>query len=185
MSQLSQGPENEEAEAEPVSYKVLQNPRTATMDDLYEDLERVPFPEDAVKQLLGAAPAAAVSNFQGALQIPFEVILLMLVSLASFGLYRTVAMFTPMLGIPPLPWMVHLGRTGHGKSIVVWLLKQTILEVQKRVNRRRRQAKKDKKENKESPANELPPDANALPPDAEADDSESPDTTDSEQAKES
>ena len=43
MSQLSQGPENEEAEAEPVSYKVLQNPRTATMDDLYEDLERVPF----------------------------------------------------------------------------------------------------------------------------------------------
>eukprot|EP00973_Karenia_brevis_P007830 1061946-Karenia_brevis.AAC.1 len=56
-----------------------------------------------------------------------------------------------MLGVPPLPWMVHLGRTGHGKSIIVWLIKQVVLELQQRVNRRRRRSStKDEEADKKS-----------------------------------
>ena len=61
------------------------------MADLYNDLENVPFPEEAIKRLLWPAQADAVMNIVGALQFPFATILLTLVSLATFRLHRTVA----------------------------------------------------------------------------------------------
>lgn len=139
-------PEEVEHKSDSTDYKVLQNLGAATMRDLYDDLEKVPFPTEKIKLLLGSGATEVVDKFQGALQLSFECVLLVLVSLASFPLYRTVAMYTPMLGIPPLPWMVHLGRTGEGKSILVWLIKQTVLELQARINRRRKARAKEAKE---------------------------------------
>eukprot|EP00973_Karenia_brevis_P080369 11149866-Karenia_brevis.AAC.1 len=50
--------------ADEVPYKVHQNPQTASLDDLYTDLEKVPFPEEKVKSLLGDEAAKTVDNFQ-------------------------------------------------------------------------------------------------------------------------
>ncbi len=115
----------------------------ATAEDLYSDLEDVPFPESEIKELLGTRVAHTVGNFQTALQLPFATVFLAMVSMMTFSLHRTVAQYTPMLGVPPLPWMVLLGRTGDSKSLMVWLIKQVILEIQTRTNRRRaKEAKK-------------------------------------------
>ncbi len=121
--------------------RVVSN-KNATVEDLYADLEEVNFPEQRVKDLLGPDVSQTIEKFRGALQLPFPTIFFAMVSLTSFALHRTSCHYTSMLGIPPLPWICHLGRTGDGKSLVVWLIKQVVLEVQQRVNRRLFRAKK-------------------------------------------
>jgi hypothetical protein len=123
-------------------YRVHAAPATATLDDLYTDLETVPFPEVHIKELMGAAATTALGRFEGALQMPFATILIAFCSLSAFGLFRTVAMYTALLGVPPLPWLGLLGRKGDSKSIIIWLIKQAVLELQSRVNRRRRLKRK-------------------------------------------
>ncbi|CAK0902107.1 unnamed protein product, partial [Prorocentrum cordatum] len=77
--------------------RVVANPKTSTMDDLYHDLEAVPFPDERIKdarELLGENSASEIQRIQGSLQVPFGLVFLALVSLASFSMHRTVAMYT-------------------------------------------------------------------------------------------
>lgn len=133
--QLWSGAEDEKAAKEAIT-KVLDNPKTATVDDVYYALEAVPFPEGRIRELLPDGFVNFLTLLQGALQIPFATVLLSVVGLASFAMHRTVAMYTPMLGVPPLPWVGVVGRTGEGKSLAIWFQKECIKELQKRAHRR-------------------------------------------------
>ena len=124
-------------------------------DQIYDSMEALPFPEGEVKVLLGDKTTAWVETLKNALQLPFESVLICLLCLSAFALHRTETVYTPMLSLPPLPWFAHLGRTGDGKSILVWFQKQVVLELQDRINRQRRKANKEAEKAKESqPASE-------------------------------
>ena len=84
--------------------RVLQDPRTATIDDVYTDFEAVPFLEERIKTLLSPACAETVERFHGALQVPFPTILLAVVSLASFTCHRTL---NTDMGYPALAMSCH------------------------------------------------------------------------------
>lgn len=133
--------------------RVRADPKKATAEDLYHDLEEVYFPEERIKTLLGPATTTQLEELQNALQLPFATVLLAKVSMAALGIKNTTSMYTKMLGVPPLPWPAHLGRTGDGKSLVVWELKQIALELQTRENRRRKIAAKGSA-SKKPPADE-------------------------------
>ena len=68
-------------------------------------------------------------------------------------------MYTKMLGLPPLPWFVHLGRTGDRKSIIIWLQKQLVLELQDRVNKKRKEKKPTEPEDSVQEASDAAADA--------------------------
>ena len=72
-----------------------------------------------------------------------------MMSLASFMAHRTVAQYTPMLGVPPLPWLVWLGNSGEGKSKLIWWMKQVIKECERRATSRARRRFKDQQKKKE------------------------------------
>ena len=149
-------------------------------DKFYDLMENVDFPEEEIKGLLGEASLQWVMKLRNALQMPFASVLLALLSLSSFALHRTEVMYTRMLGLPPLPWFIHLGRKGEGKSILVWLQKQVALELQDRENQSRRSAAKTKKRKQNAPADDIEA---ASPPAAAAADIEAIDPEHAEDKK--
>ena len=70
--------ETEVEKNQKISCRVLQDRKEGSASELHDDLEKVPFPEDVVKKLLGTGKAAMVMEFHGALQLPCAVILLAL-----------------------------------------------------------------------------------------------------------
>lgn len=82
--------------------------------------------------LLGKNFMDYLNRLQGALQLPWETVFLQLLSMTSFSLHQTVAQYTKMLGIPALPWLGLVGRPGEAKSVVIWFIKQVVMELQKR-----------------------------------------------------
>ena len=102
------------------------------VDEVYTDMAAVPLDKERMSALLGADCMTWLQRLEGALQVPWETVMFLLLSMTSFQLYRTVAQYTEMLGIPPLPWLGVLGRPGESKSVGLWFLKQVVLELQRR-----------------------------------------------------
>ena len=128
--------------------------RKNTTSSVYRELEDVEFPMKAAVGALGE-DAGTLGEFMtklaGSLKVPFGAVMLGMMSLSAFMSYRTVAQYTPMLGVPPLPWLQWLGNSGDGKSKLIWWLKQVIKECEKRATRRAiRKYKVDKKNKKEA-----------------------------------
>ena len=95
-------------------------------------MEAIVFPWADIKKIIDPELAEWVERLQGALQIPLATVVFMLISATAFELHRTIAQYSPMLGIPALPWPGTVGRPGEGKSIAVWFLKQVMIELSKR-----------------------------------------------------
>ena len=126
-----------------------------TIDEIYVAMEALHFPESETKAALGDAAALWIEDLRESLQLPFESVFLALIALSAFAVHKTETMYTSMLSLPSLPWFAHLGRTGDGKSIIVWLQKQVVLERQDRINRRLKQlqkAQKQKQKEQQTPA---------------------------------
>ena len=113
---------------------------------VYRALEDVSFPEDEVVHLLRGLDgeeqgegqpsegnlASFLHELAKSLQVPFGSLWLGLIALSGFESHRTVAQYTPMLHSPGFPYLGNMGRSGDGKSKVVWLLKQIVKEREKR-----------------------------------------------------
>lgn len=110
----------------------LQRLASSLVDGVYQQMAALPLSKERITELLGKEFMEWLSHLQGALQIPWETVFFMLISMTSFQLFKTVAQYTNMLGVPPLPWLGVLGRPGEAKSIAIWFVKQVILELQKR-----------------------------------------------------
>ena len=74
----------------------------------YKELAAVKFPADEVKKLLDDSGASTLRTFledlSASLQVPLGTVFMGWLSLTAFQLHRTVAQYTSMLGVPPLPW---------------------------------------------------------------------------------
>ena len=47
-------------------------------------------------------------------------------SLASFEMPKVVAQYTKLLDVPAVTWKLQLGKSGHGKSLVVNFIKEVL-----------------------------------------------------------
>eukprot|EP00973_Karenia_brevis_P037604 5189558-Karenia_brevis.AAC.1 len=104
---------------------------------VYHALEEVNFPEDEIVLLLGGLEdvgslASFLNELAKSLQVPFGSLWLGLIAVSGFESHRTVAQYTPMLHSPGFRYLGNVGRSGDGKSKVVWLLKQIVKEREKR-----------------------------------------------------
>ena len=72
--------------------------------------------KDRIGELLGKDFMDWLHELQGAVQVPWESVLFMLMSMTSFQLFKTVAQYTKMLGVPALPWMGIVWRPGETKK---------------------------------------------------------------------
>ena len=144
-----------------------------TIHGVYRDLEDIPFPvDDARNAFGGGACSGSLGHFTmllaSSLKVPYGAVVLGMLSLAAFMAHRTVAQYTPMLGVPPLPWLSWIGNSGDGKSKLIWWLKQVIKECEKRATKRAwRKFKQETKLKKEE-----------LPPPAERQEAEMPESDD-------
>ena len=112
-----------------------ETPVKQSVDDaVYGDLNNVVFDKARFEELAGHGMVQWIRLLQDALGLPYETVVAELVAAVAFQLHRTMAQYTNMLSIPPMPWIGILGRPGDGKSVAIWWLKQVILEVQRRAN---------------------------------------------------
>jgi hypothetical protein len=100
-------------------------------------LEEVSFPVEEVIRLLGGADdenslGSFLQALAQSLQVPFGSLWLGLIAVSGFESHRTVAQYTPILHSQGFPYLGNIGRSGDGKSKVVWLLKQIVKEREKR-----------------------------------------------------
>ena len=93
-----------------------------TAHGVHRELEDSEFPMAEMTAALDSS-AGSIGNFMkhltASLKVPHGAVLLGMVSLAAFMAHRTVAQYTPMLGLPPLPWLVWLGNSVEGKPKLI------------------------------------------------------------------
>ena len=92
-------------------------------------MENIEVPIEHLYEQAGAEFKVELLRLQGALQVDVVTVFMSLVSLTSFQCHGTVAQYTKMLGIPPLPWMGLTGRPGLRKSIIIWLCQCADIEA--------------------------------------------------------
>ena len=126
------------------------NNKTNTAHGVYAELENIAFPRSDADLALGESCGTLgmfVKQLAASLKVPYGAALLGMVALASFMAHRTVAQYTPMLGVPALPWMLWLGNSGDGKSKLIWWMKQVIKACEKRATNRAMLAYKEEVQN--------------------------------------
>jgi hypothetical protein len=136
-----------------------------TAHGVYRELDDIEFPMAEVNAAVDDSPGGLgqfLKHLAASLKVPFGAVLLGMISLASFMAHRTMAQYTPMLGVPPLPWLIWLGNSGEGKSKLIWWMKQVIKECEKRATMRalrkyKNQRKQEKEEKEKEKVQDPPP----------------------------